>query len=147
MNNDKTIYPAAILTYNAYVASQPIQGGLYEQSRIIGNLVVRAADSKRAEDIVALDVQNISLLADYFVIMQAGSERQVKAVTEAIVEKVHEANEDIKSVEGKDGANWILLDLGDVIVHVFKEETRQFYNLEKLWSDAPLVDIEEWVKD
>ena len=60
-------------------------------------LVVRAADSKRAEDIVALDVQNISLLADYFVIMQAGSERQVKAVTEAIVEKVHEANEDIKS--------------------------------------------------
>ena len=110
-------------------------------------LVVRAADSKRAEDIVALDVQNISLLADYFVIMQAGSERQVKAVTEAIVEKVHEANEDIKSVEGKHGANWILLDLGDVIVHVFKEETRQFYNLEKLWSDAPLVDIEEWVKD
>ena len=110
-------------------------------------LVVRAADSKRAEDIVALDVQNISLLADYFVIMQAGSERQVKAVTEAIVEKVHEAKEDIKSVEGKDGANWILLDLGDVIVHVFKEETRQFYNLEKLWSDAPLVDIEEWVKD
>lgn len=110
-------------------------------------LVVRAADSKRAEDIVALDVQNISLLADYFVIMQAGSERQVKAVTEAIVEKVHEANEDIKSVEGKYGANWILLDLGDVIVHVFKEETRQFYNLEKLWSDAPLVDIEEWVKD
>ena len=78
--------------------------------------------------------------------MQAGSERQVKAVTEAIVEKVHEANEDIKSVEGKDGANWILLDLGDVIVHVFKEETRQFYNLEKLWSDAPLVDIEEWSK-
>ncbi len=110
-------------------------------------LVVRAADSKRAEDIVALDVQNISLLADYFVIMQAGSERQVKAVTEAIVEKVHEANEDIKSVEGKDGANWILLDLGDVIVNVFKEGTRQVYNLEKLWSDAPLVDIEEWVKD
>ena len=110
-------------------------------------LVVRAADSKRAEDIVALDVQNISLLADYFVIMQAGSERQVKAVTEAIVETVHEANEDLHSVEGKDGANWILLDLGDVIVHVFKEETRQFYNLEKLWSDAPLVDIEEWVKD
>ena len=116
-------------------------------SQELVELVVRAADSKRAEDIVALDVQNISLLADYFVIMQAGSERQVKAVTEAIVEKVHEANEDIKSVEGIAGANWIFLDLGDMIVHVFKEETRQFYNLEKLWSDAPLVDIEEWVKD
>ena len=110
-------------------------------------LVVKAADSKRAEEIVALDVENVSLLADYCVIMQGGSERQVKAITEAIVEKMHETHQDIKSVEGKDGANWILLDLGDVIVHVFKEETRQFYNLEKLWSDAPLVDISAWVKD
>lgn len=116
-------------------------------SKELLELVVSAADSKRAEDIVALDVQNVSLLADYFVIMQGSSERQVKAITEAIVEKVHEAGEDVKSVEGKDGANWILLDLGDVIVHVFKEETRQFYNLEKLWSDAPLVDLSEWVKE
>lgn len=117
------------------------------ESKELLELVVKAADSKRAEDIVALNVQNVSLLADYFVIMQGGSERQVKAITEAIVEKVHEANEDVKSVEGKDGANWILLDLGDVIVHVFKEETRQFYNLEKLWSEAPLVDLSAWVKE
>ncbi|MEY8661845.1 ribosome silencing factor [Ligilactobacillus faecis] len=117
------------------------------ESKELLELVVKAADSKRAEDIVALDVQNVSLLADYFVIMQGGSERQVKAITEAIVEKVHEAKEEVKSVEGKDGANWILLDLGDVIVHVFKEETRQFYNLEKLWSEAPLVDLSAWVKE
>ena len=87
-------------------------------SKELLKVVVEAADSKRAEDIVALDVQGISLLADYFVIMQA-----------------------------KDGANWILLDLGDVVVHVFKTETRQFYNLEKLWSDAPLADIDDWIKE
>lgn len=105
-------------------------------SKELLKVVVEAADSKRAEDIVALDVQGISLLADYFVIMQANSERQVKAIADIIEEKVEEAGFEVRNVEGKDGANWILLDLGDVVVHVFKTETRQFYNLEKLWSDA-----------
>ena len=105
-------------------------------SKELLKVVVEAADSKRAEDIVALDVQGISLLADYFVIMQANSE-----------EKVEEAGFEVRNVEGKDGANWILLDLGDVVVHVFKTETRQFYNLEKLWSDAPLADIDDWIKE
>ena len=116
-------------------------------SKELLKVVVEAADSKRAEDIVALDVQGISLLADYFVIMQANSERQVKAVADIIEEKVEETGFEVRNVEGKDGANWILLDLGDVVVHVFKTETRQFYNLEKLWSDAPLADIADWVKE
>lgn len=116
-------------------------------SKELLKVVVEAADSKRAEDIVALDVQGISLLADYFVIMQANSERQVKAIADIIEEKVEEAGFEVRNVEGKDGANWILLDLGDVVVHVFKTETRQFYNLEKLWSDASLADISDWVKE
>ena len=116
-------------------------------SKELLKVVVEAADSKRAEDIVALDVQGISLLADYFVIMQANSERQVKAIADIIEEKVEEAGFEVRNVEGKDGANWILLDLGDVVVHVFKTETRQFYNLEKLWSDAPQADISDWVKE
>ena len=89
-------------------------------SKELLKVVVEAADSKRAEDIVALDVQGISLLADYFVIMQANSERQVKAIADIIEEKVEEAGFEVRNVEGKDGANWILLDLGDVVVHVFK---------------------------
>lgn len=116
-------------------------------SKELLKVVVEAADRKRAEDIVALDVQGISLLADYFVIMQANSERQVKAIADIIEEKVEEAGFEVRNVEGKDGANWILLDLGDVVVHVFKTETRQFYNLEKLWSDAPLADIDDWIKE
>ncbi|EFZ35570.1 iojap-like protein [Ligilactobacillus ruminis ATCC 25644] len=126
---------------------QKIKARYFMDSKELLKVVVEAADSKRAEDIVALDVQGISLLADYFVIMQANSERQVKAIADIIEEKVEEAGFEVRNVEGKDGANWILLDLGDVVVHVFKTETRQFYNLEKLWSDAPLADIDDWIKE
>ena len=122
-----------------------IDGSIAKYQKLL-EIVVKAADSKRAEDTVALDVQGISILADYFVITQANSERQVKAIADAVKEQVYEAGADVKDIEGKDGANWILLDLGDVVVHVFKTETRQFYNLEKLWSDAPLVDIADWIK-
>ena len=107
--------------------------------------VIKAASNKRAEEIIALDVQNISFLADYFVIMQANSDRQVKAIAENIEEEVEKLGLNVRDIEGKQAANWVLLDLGDVVVHVFKTETRQFYNLEKLWIDAPLVDIEEWL--
>ena len=109
--------------------------------------VVKAADSKRAEEIVALDVANVSLLADYFVIMQANSERQVKAIADEIEENVAAAGVQVRDIEGKNAANWVLLDFGDVVVHVFRTETRQFYNLEKLWAEAPLVDVSDWVKD
>ena len=109
--------------------------------------VVKAADSKRAEEIVALDVANVSLLADYFVIMQANSEGQVKAIADEIEEKVAAAGVQVRDIEGKNAANWVLLDFGDVVVHVFRTETRQFYNLEKLWAEAPLVDVSDWVKD
>ena len=126
---------------------QKIKAWYFMDSKELLKVVVEAADSKRAEDIVALAVQGISLLADYFVIMQANSERQVKAIADIIEEKVEEAGFEVRNVEGKDGANWILLDLGDVVVHVFKTETRQFYNLEKLWSDAPLADIDDWIKE
>lgn len=108
--------------------------------------VVKAADSKRAEDTVTLDVQKISILADYFVITQATSDRQVKAIAEAIDEEVSAQGGTVRDIEGKNEANWVLLDLGDVIVHVFKEETRKFYNLEKFWADADRVDISAWLK-
>lgn len=108
-------------------------------------VVVKAADNKRAENIVALDVQQVSLLADYFVIMEAGSQRQVKAIADNIEEQAEAAGFDVRAIEGKNNSNWILMDLGDVIVHVFQKETREFYNLEKLWSDAPSVDVTDWV--
>lgn len=116
-------------------------------SKQLLEMVVKAADGRRAEDIVALKVDEISPMSDYFVIMTGGSDRQVQAITNAIVEKAHEENVKIGSVEGKNHAQWVLVDLGDVVVHVFREETRQFYNLEKLWADAPLVNINDWIND
>lgn len=106
---------------------------------------MRAADSKRAEDIIALDVHEISLLADYFLICSANTERQMSAIVEEVVDKVEENQVDVRRIEGKDGGKWILIDLGDVIIHVFQTAERSFYNLEKLWSDAPLVQLGEWV--
>ncbi|HCE12028.1 MAG TPA: ribosome silencing factor [Enterococcus sp.] len=108
-------------------------------------MAVRAADSKHAEDIMALDVREISLLADYFVICSGNSERQINAIIDEVIDKEEENQVSVRRVKGKDGGKWVLIDLGDVIVHVFSASERAFYNLEKLWSDAPLVDLNEWV--
>ncbi|AUJ85806.1 ribosome silencing factor [Enterococcus sp. PF-2] len=108
-------------------------------------IAVKAADSKNAEDIMALDVREISLLADYFVICSGNSERQINAIIDEVIDKEEESQVSVRRVEGKDGGKWVLIDLGDVIVHVFSASERAFYNLEKLWSDAPLVDLNEWV--
>lgn len=79
-------------------------------------------------------------------ICQAASERQIHAIIEEIIEKEEEGQVEVKRIEGKDGGKWVLIDLGDVIVHVFQSSERSFYNLEKLWSDAPLVDLHSWVE-
>lgn len=108
-------------------------------------IAVKAADSKRAVDIVALNVSQVSLLADYFLICSANSDRQINAIVDEIIDKEEEAQVEVKRVEGKDGGKWVLIDLGDVIVHVFSTSEREFYNLKKLWSDAPLENIEAWL--
>lgn len=116
-----------------------------KNSKDLLEIVVKACDSKRAEDILALDVSKVSLLADYFVICNGGSERQLKAIVDAVDDEASKADYPVKRIEGKDGGKWILIDLGDVIVHVFSSSERAFYNLEKLWREAPLVDISAWL--
>lgn len=96
---------------------------------------------------MALDVREVSLLADYFLICSANTERQISAIVDAIIEEEQKAQVKVKRVEGKDGGKWILIDLGDVIVHVFSTSERSFYNLEKLWADAPLVSITDWIDE
>ncbi|MGX7051625.1 ribosome silencing factor [Leuconostoc palmae] len=102
---------------------------------------VKAVDNKKANNIVALDMRNVSLMADYFVIADAASNRQVQAIVTEVKDKVQEAGGTIKLIEGYQSADWVLIDLGDVIVHVFSTEQRNFYNLERLWNDAPYVDL------
>jgi len=105
------------------------------------NVVLKAADDKLAQEIVALEVGHLTPLADYFIITHGKNEKQVQAIVDAIEEEVHKEGFEVKSIEGKDNARWILMDLNDVIVHVFYYEDREYYNLEKLWNDAPIVNI------
>ena len=110
-------------------------------------VVVKAADDKLAQDIMALDVRGLTSIGDYFVVMNGRNEKQVAAIVESIVENVHKNKGEIKNVEGKDSGKWTLIDLNDVIVHVFTHEERGYYNIEKLWSDAPMVDISGMVSE
>lgn len=114
-------------------------------SRQVLEIAVKAADSRKANNIVALDMAKVSLMADYFVIMDASSSRQVQAIANAIVDAAKKHGVDINDLEGMREAKWILIDLDGVIVHVFQSETRSFYNLEKLWSDAQRVDVGQWL--
>ncbi|MCS8587339.1 ribosome silencing factor [Leuconostoc citreum] len=102
---------------------------------------VKAIDGKKANNIVALDMRNVSLMADYFVIADAASNRQVQAIVTEVKDKVQAAGGEVKLIEGFQSADWVLVDLGDVIVHVFSTEQRDFYNLERLWHDASYVDL------
>jgi ribosome-associated protein len=99
-----------------------------------------AAADKKGEDIVVLDVGDILGIADAFVITSASNTRQVRTIVEEVEKQVREKSEaKPRAVEGLDDASWVLLDYGDVVVHVFLTETRAFYGLERLWSDAARV--------
>jgi ribosome-associated protein len=102
------------------------------------NAVYQAADDKRAEDIVALNMEGISLIADYFVICHGNSDKQVQAIAKEMKEKAGELGFNVNRMEGFDEARWVLVDLGDVVAHIFHRDERSYYNLERLWGDAPL---------
>ncbi|MEW9107824.1 ribosome silencing factor [Cytobacillus gottheilii] len=106
------------------------------------NTAVKAADDKRAEDIIALNMKGISLIADYFVICHGNSDKQVQAIAREIKEKAEELGHTVKRMEGFDEARWILVDLGDVVAHVFHKDERNYYNLERLWGDAPSENVQ-----
>ncbi|NVY96904.1 ribosome silencing factor [Lactobacillus sp. DCY120] len=110
------------------------------------NLAVQAANDKRASEIKVLDMQAVSLLADYFVIATATTQRQVNAVVDNILEIEGQAGVQVNHVEGQKDSAWILIDIGDVIVHVFTPEMRSFYQLDKLWSDAQVVDVSDLIQ-
>ncbi|KRL86875.1 ribosome silencing factor [Lacticaseibacillus pantheris] len=114
-------------------------------SKAILATAVKAADDKRGEDIVALDMSKVSLLADYFLIVTGNSERQVMAIVDSIEDQLAANDVHVRSIEGRKGSKWILMDFGDVVIHVFTPEERQQYNLEQFWQDAPLVDVQEWM--
>lgn len=113
-----------------------------EHAHDLLRIAAAAADSKQGEDIVALDVSGPLPLADIFLLVSGRNERNVIAIAEEIEEKLHEIGVKALRREGRAEGRWILLDFGDLVVHVFHNEDRLYYSLERLWKDCPVVPLE-----
>jgi ribosome-associated protein len=125
-------------------AEEPAAARTRGDSRDWALLAARAADGKKAADIIVQEMRRALPITDYFVIATGANNRQVDAITEAVEEALRkEAGIRPIGREGTGEQTWVLLDYGDIVVHVFQPELREFYRLESLWSDAPLVDLAE----
>lgn len=103
--------------------------------------VTDACEDRKAENCVVLDMKQLTPVADYYVICNGTNERQVQAIAKAVKDEIEEEGFLVKRMEGYEQARWILLDLGDVVCHVFHKEDRGYYNLERLWGDAEQVSL------
>lgn len=112
----------------------------------MAQLVCRALDEKKGRDIKVIDIHDVSVIADYFVIASGSNPNQVQAMVDNVEEQLGRAGFEPKQVEGVRNSSWILMDYGDVIVHVFDEENRLFYDLERIWRDGKTLDMEEFLK-
>lgn len=112
----------------------------------LAKLLARALDSKKGGDLKVLRTEGVTTLADYFVICTATSNTQVKAMSDACEEAAEKNGERVHHIEGHGDGIWLLMDFSGVVVHVFTEEARKFYDLERLWSDAQELDLSEILK-
>ena len=113
-------------------------------SREMVKLACEAMEEKKAQDIKIIDIEKVSTLADYFIIASGSNRNQVQAMADNVNEILGRAGVEPKQVEGYQNANWILLDYRDVVIHIFDEENRLFYDLERIWTDGSLVNREDF---
>ena len=112
-------------------------------SKKLAKIAYEALDDKKGIDITVIDISQISVLADYFIIAGGSNENQVKALADNVEEEFAKAEIAAKHIEGYNNANWILMDFNDVIIHIFNQDDRLFYDLERIWRDGKIVDINE----
>lgn len=113
------------------------------QSKEMVKIAYHALSDKKGEDIKIIDITGISVLADYFIIANGNSDNQVNALVDNVEEELHKAGYTLRQREGQASGSWVLLDFGDIIVHVFDKENRLFYDLERIWKDGKDVRIED----
>ena len=113
------------------------------ESKKMALLAVEALEDKKAEDITIIDISEVSVLADYFIIADGPNRNQVQAMADSAEEALGRAGYDAKQIEGYQSANWILMDYKDIIVHVFSKEDRAFYDLERIWRDGKQITKED----
>ena len=117
------------------------------QSKEMARIAYDALSDKKGEDIKIIDITGVSVLADYFIIATGNSDSQVNALVDNVEEELYKAGYPLKQREGRANSSWILLDFGDIIVHVFDKENRLFYDLERIWKDGRNITLEELKED
>ena len=110
-------------------------------SEELAKKIVRILDSKKGMEIVGIDIHDLTTIGDYFILVTGTSSPHVKALAEEVEDTLAKEGLEPRRVEGAQSATWILIDYQDVILHIFTKETRDFYNMERLWSDAPRLDL------
>lgn len=114
--------------------------------KMMAQIACKAIDDKKGQDIKVIDIHEVSVIADYFVIASGSNSNQVQAIVDNIEEQLGRAGFEAKQIEGNRNSSWILMDYGDVIVHVFDEENRLFYDLERIWRDGKVLDMDEFLE-
>ena len=114
------------------------------QSKEMTKLAIAALEDKKANDVRVIDIAGISVIADYFVIASGSNTNQVQAMADSVREALGRAGYGPRQIEGYGVANWILMDYNDIIVHIFSDESRVFYDLERIWRDGKEVSVEEF---
>ena len=115
-----------------------------EQTSIqMAKLAIQAMEDKKAEDIKVIDISEVSVIADYFLIAGGTNPNQIRAMCDNVQEVLGSAGFDCRQIEGYDTANWVLMDFGDVIVHIFDKENRLLFDLERIWRDGKIMNAEE----
>lgn len=112
----------------------------------IVQIAIEALDSKKGVGLKVLKIDDLTSIADYFIIVNGNSSTQIKALADEVEFKLEQEGIKVDHREGYSGGKWVLLDYGSVIIHIFHPETRDFYGLEKLWADAKEIDIKDYIK-
>ena len=115
--------------------------GVHMEAKEMAKLAVAALEEKKAVDVKVIDIEKISTLADYFIIASGTNRSQVQAMAEAVEEELQKQDIHPKNVEGYQSANWILMDYGDIVLHIFDEENRLFYDIERIWKDGAPAEL------
>lgn len=108
----------------------------------MAKLVIQALEDKKAEDIKVIDISEVSVIADYFIIANGSNRSQIQALSDNVEETLGKAGYSVRQIEGYQNANWVLLDFNDVIIHIFDKENRLFYDLERIWRDGKQIGTE-----
>ena len=112
-------------------------------SREMAKTACRALSEKKAEDLRVIEISEISPLAYYFIIATGSNTNQIQAMVDAVDEALTKEEHQVKQIEGNRNSSWVLMDYGDIIVHIFSQEDRLFYNLEKIWTDGKRIEVED----